>query len=628
MERPAWVPRSIDISVPSVSRIYDFYLGGSHNFEVDREAARRAMEFMPGLPKIMQANRAFMRRAVRFAVAEGITQFLDIGSGIPTFGNVHEVAQAASPGAHVVYVDHDPVAVAHSQAVLAGNDDADVVAADLRKPGGILSSPQVERLIDLNRPVALLLVAILHFVDDADDPYSAVAELRDALPPGSLLILTHASYEGIPLSPERAAGTVDVYHRTFATRWSCARVTRSRGSSRVRHGGTRSGADAVVAAGVGAGGRGSLRLLRFRRRGAYGVTAEPDGPEGRLRRFATIWSRAVFPVTSTSLTRPEFEEELLPLARRLSAVLGAHGFDAEEAKAVGAALIDAHCTDPRRSAAPWNASTPIWCCTAAATARRTNCACVPPGCSTPWRPASRGRCVNAPWPSRSPIAQAALRAQGVVAQALHASEARFRAVFEGAAIGIGIADLDGNILQVNEALLRMFGGSEQTVRGRNVMEWTHPDDAPQTWRLYDELVRGEREHYHLEKAFYRPDGSGPVDQPDGLPAAGRRRQPAVPAGPHGGHHRTPAAQPPPALRGDPRRAHRTAQPDAVLRAAGEGAGRRRRPAVRPVLPRPGRLQDRQRQPRPRGRRPAAGGGRRPAPVLRHRARRDGRPARR
>ncbi|MEV5440607.1 SAM-dependent methyltransferase [Streptomyces sp. NPDC052682] len=211
MERPAWAPRSIDITVPSVSRMYDYYLGGSHNFEVDREAARKALEFMPGLPKIMQANRAFMRRAVRFAAGEGITQFLDVGSGIPTFGNVHEVAQAASPGARVVYVDHDPVAVAHSQAVLEGNDAADIVAADLRKPQEILGSPQVERLLDLNRPVALLLVAILHFVEDADDPYRAVAELRDALAPGSLLVLTHASYEGIPLPPERAAGAVDVY---------------------------------------------------------------------------------------------------------------------------------------------------------------------------------------------------------------------------------------------------------------------------------------------------------------------------------------------------------------------------------------------------------------------------------
>ncbi|MFC9842277.1 SAM-dependent methyltransferase [Streptomyces sp. NPDC060223] len=211
MERPAWAPRSIDISVPSVSRIYDYYLGGSHNFEVDREAARKAMGFMPGLPKIMQANRAFMRRAVRFATGEGITQFLDIGSGIPTFGNVHEIAQESRPGAHVVYVDNDPVAVAHSQAVLEGNENADVLAADLLKPREILASSQVQRLIDLNRPVALLLVAILHFVEDADDPYGAVAELRDALAPGSLLVVTHASYEGIPLPQEQAEGTVDVY---------------------------------------------------------------------------------------------------------------------------------------------------------------------------------------------------------------------------------------------------------------------------------------------------------------------------------------------------------------------------------------------------------------------------------
>ncbi|MGY6019757.1 SAM-dependent methyltransferase [Streptomyces spinosirectus] len=211
MERPAWAPRNVDISVPSVSRIYDYYLGGSHNFEVDREAARKAMEFMPGLPKIMQANRAFMRRAVRFALDEGIDQFLDIGSGIPTFGNVHEVAQSARPDARVAYVDHDPVAVAHSQAVLAGNENAGVAAADLRKPHEILASPEVERLIDRNRPVALLLVAILHFVEDEDDPHGAVAELRDALAPGSLLVLTHASYEGIPLPAERAAGTVDVY---------------------------------------------------------------------------------------------------------------------------------------------------------------------------------------------------------------------------------------------------------------------------------------------------------------------------------------------------------------------------------------------------------------------------------
>ncbi|MEV5445796.1 SAM-dependent methyltransferase [Streptomyces sp. NPDC052644] len=211
MDRPAWAPPGIDLSVPSVSRIYDYYLGGSHNFEVDREAARRAMEFLPGLPKIMQANRAFMRRAVRHAVAEGVTQFLDIGSGIPTFGNVHEVAQQADPAARVVYVDHDPVAVAHSKAVLEGNDRADIAAADLRKPQDILRSPEVARLLDLDRPVALLLVAVLHFLEDADRPYEAVAELRDALAPGSLIVVTHASFDGIPVPQKQAGGTVGVY---------------------------------------------------------------------------------------------------------------------------------------------------------------------------------------------------------------------------------------------------------------------------------------------------------------------------------------------------------------------------------------------------------------------------------
>ncbi|RFU88104.1 hypothetical protein DY218_03030 [Streptomyces triticagri] len=211
MDRPSWAPHGIDISTPSVSRMYDFYLGGSHNFEVDREAARKAMEFLPGMPKIMQANRAFMRRAVRYAVSEGITQFLDIGSGIPTFGNVHEVAQGENPDARIVYVDHDPVAVAHSEVVLEGNDGAGIVAADLRKPEDILGSSAVESHLDLERPVALLLVALLHFVEDADDPYGAVAELGAVLAPGSLIVLTHAAYDGIPLPEQQAGGAVGVY---------------------------------------------------------------------------------------------------------------------------------------------------------------------------------------------------------------------------------------------------------------------------------------------------------------------------------------------------------------------------------------------------------------------------------
>ncbi|MFG2126996.1 putative bifunctional diguanylate cyclase/phosphodiesterase [Streptomyces sp. NPDC048751] len=237
------------------------------------------------------------------------------------------------------------------------------------------------------------------------------------------------------------------------------------------------------------------------------MTAEPDGPEGRLRRFATIWSRAVFPVTSTSLTRPEFEERLLPLARRLSEALRARAFDAEAAKAVGAALVDAHCTDPdalSHSLDCVDAYLVLYCGEDGHQEElRTRCSRLQHAMAAGFARALRERTLA----EQEAIAQAALQAQGVVAQALHASEARFRAVFEGAAIGIGIADLDGNVLQVNGALMRMFGGSEQTVRGRNVREWTHADDAPQVWRLYEELVRGEREHYHVEKAFCRPDGT-------------------------------------------------------------------------------------------------------------------------
>ncbi|MEU9239754.1 EAL domain-containing protein [Streptomyces sp. NPDC048385] len=237
------------------------------------------------------------------------------------------------------------------------------------------------------------------------------------------------------------------------------------------------------------------------------MTAEPGGPEDRLRRYATIWSRAVFPVTSTSMTRPEFEEQLLPLARRLSEILLAHGFDADEARQVGAALIDAHCTDPEaltRSLDCVDAYLVLYCGEDGPQDElRMRSSRIQHAMAAGFAQALRERTLA----EQEAIAQAALRAQGVVAQALHASEARFRAVFEGAAIGIGIADLEGNVLQVNGALLRMFGGSEQILRGRKVMEWAHPEDAPQTWRLYEELVRGEREHYHVEKAFNRSDGT-------------------------------------------------------------------------------------------------------------------------
>ncbi len=343
-------------------------------------------------------------------------------------------------------------------------------------------------------------------MEEADDPYGAVAELREALAPGSMLVLTHATYEGIPLPPERAEGAVDVYRDMrnpliMRTRDEIARFFE------VRHGGTRTGADAAMASRHRTGGRGSLRLLRSRGRGAYGVSAEPDGPEGRLRRFATIWSRAVYPVTSTAATRPEFEERLLPVARRLSEALRARSFDAEAGRAAGAALVEAHCTNPEalgRTLDCVDAYLVLYCGDDGdRETLRTRSARLQHAMAAGFAQALRERTLA----EQEAIAKAALEAQGVVAQALHATETRFRAVFEGAAIGIGIADLEGNILQVNGALSRMFGLTEQALLGRNVTDWTHPDDAPQTWRLYEELVSGEREHYHVEKAFHRPDGT-------------------------------------------------------------------------------------------------------------------------
>ncbi|MEU6526248.1 EAL domain-containing protein [Streptomyces sp. NPDC046924] len=237
------------------------------------------------------------------------------------------------------------------------------------------------------------------------------------------------------------------------------------------------------------------------------MSAEPDGPEDRLRRFATIWSRAVFPVTSTSSTRPEFEKQLLPLARRLSEALLARAFDPDAGQTVGAALIRVHCTDPEalsRTLDCVDAYLVLYCGgDGDHEDLRARSARLQHAMAAGFARALRKRTLA----EQEAVAQAALKAQGAVAQALHATEARFRAVFEGAAIGIGIADLDGNVLQVNGALRRMFGLSEQGLRSRNVREWTHPDDAPQTWNLYDELVRGDREHYHLEKAFHRPDGT-------------------------------------------------------------------------------------------------------------------------
>ncbi|MEV4639725.1 SAM-dependent methyltransferase [Actinoplanes sp. NPDC049548] len=175
---------------PSSARIYDALLGGNHNFAADREAAKNLLAAIPGAGEMARANRAFLNRAVGFLLDRGVHQFLDIGSGIPTVGNVHEIAQRRVPEARVVYVDIDPVAVAHSNDILKDNPRALAVQADMRFPEAVLDHPAVRDLLDLGKPVGLLLVAMLHFVPD-DDAYPAVERLRAALPPGSYIIISH-----------------------------------------------------------------------------------------------------------------------------------------------------------------------------------------------------------------------------------------------------------------------------------------------------------------------------------------------------------------------------------------------------------------------------------------------------
>jgi hypothetical protein len=180
---------------PNHARVYDYLLGGYHNFEVDRIVGEQVIKILPDARLSSMANRAFLRRLVHFLVEQGIDQLLDIGSGLPTVGNVHEVAQTANPATHVVYVDIDPVAVAHSQAILKGNPNATAIHGDVRQPDQILNHPEVQRLIDLSKPVGILLVAILHVITDDQLAYDAVRVLRNALAPGSYLAVAHATSE-------------------------------------------------------------------------------------------------------------------------------------------------------------------------------------------------------------------------------------------------------------------------------------------------------------------------------------------------------------------------------------------------------------------------------------------------
>ncbi|MBW8485448.1 SAM-dependent methyltransferase [Actinomadura parmotrematis] len=186
-------PAGVDATVPNVARIYDYLLGGKDNFEVDRKAAEALLAAAPEAAVTARANRAFLGRAVRALAAGGVRQFLDVGAGLPTRANVHEVARRVAPDARTVYVDHDPVVVAHGRALLSEAPGVAVVHGDLYRPEEIRADPVVQRLIDPAEPVAVLMLAVLHFVPDAADPAGLVRRLTGGLAPGSALVLSHAT---------------------------------------------------------------------------------------------------------------------------------------------------------------------------------------------------------------------------------------------------------------------------------------------------------------------------------------------------------------------------------------------------------------------------------------------------
>lgn len=200
-------PDELDKERPSVARLYDYFLGGTHNFAADRELARKLLQAEPNARYIVAENRAFLGRAVRYLLSAGIRQFIDLGSGIPTQQNVHEIAQKHDPEAKVVYVDNDPIAVAHSRQVLWDRSRARVIEGDLREPDSVLEHHDLTSLIDLNKPVGLLMISVLHFVPDSGDPVSVVGRFARTLAPGSHLVIAHATHEA---APEAAAQVHDL----------------------------------------------------------------------------------------------------------------------------------------------------------------------------------------------------------------------------------------------------------------------------------------------------------------------------------------------------------------------------------------------------------------------------------
>src|SRR5579859_2147813 len=203
----------IDTDRPCPARMYDYYIGGKNHFAADRVVADAALAHWPAARIGLRENRRFLGRAVRYLAGEaGIRQFLDIGSGLPTAQNVHEIAQAAAPSSRVVYVDSDPMVLAHGRALLTSRPEGrtDYVQADLRSPSDILWSPEVRSVIDFDQPVALMLVAVLDFLREEDKPEAVVRTLLDALPPGSYLAASHLTLEHDPVG---VGGGQRVYHK-------------------------------------------------------------------------------------------------------------------------------------------------------------------------------------------------------------------------------------------------------------------------------------------------------------------------------------------------------------------------------------------------------------------------------
>ncbi|MCE7006681.1 SAM-dependent methyltransferase [Kibdelosporangium philippinense] len=208
-------PRSYDSEMPNASRMYDYYLGGAMNFTADRELAERAKTVLPCTPSLARLNRSWLRRVVNVCLDEGIDQFLDLGSGIPTVGNVHEIVQRRAPQGRVMYVDYDATAVTHARKLLKGNENAGILHADIRDPDTVLEAPEVRALLDFSRPIGLLMVGILLYVGEEYSPAGLVAAYRDACAPGSLLpisvITTQIVAERDPVTHKQILDLIAVY---------------------------------------------------------------------------------------------------------------------------------------------------------------------------------------------------------------------------------------------------------------------------------------------------------------------------------------------------------------------------------------------------------------------------------